>query len=220
MMKTFFLILVITLLAVSLSSAQTSALDSLAAKATKDSIKQAKMAADSIHMAKLFAIAQYPWVKGSKWSGVIPVENPTEIPDPDKEYKLLFEITAKNPDSTAKDINEGLDEVARVLNLHYASGIPPKNIIPVVVIHGPGLEALKTNEAYNTRHKIDNPNLKLVADLEKIGTKFIACGQAMAFFSIEKKDLLPEVKISLTAQTVLSNYQSQGYTLYSIRPDK
>ena len=28
------------------------------------------------------------------------------------------------------------------------------------------------------------------------------------------------VKITLTAQTVLSNYQSQGYTLYRIEPGK
>lgn len=218
-MRTLLMLLALTLLSISLSAAQASPIDATAG-AAKDSLTQAKMARDSLRMAKLFAIAQFPWVKGSKWSGVIPVESPTEVPDPNKEYKLLFEFTAKNPDSTSKEINEGLDEVARVLNLHYASGIPPKNIVPVVVIHGPGLEAVKTNEAYNKRHKIDNPNLKLVADLEKTGVKFIACGQAMAFFGVEKADLLPEVKISLTAQTVLSNYQSQGYTLYTIRQDK
>jgi intracellular sulfur oxidation DsrE/DsrF family protein len=182
--------------------------------------RQARMVADSIRMEALVATAQYPLMKGSKWSGVLPVDNPTEIPDPNKEYKLLFELVAKNPDSTSQEVNEGLDEVARVLNLHYASGIPLKNIIPVVVIHGPGLEVLKTNEAYQKRHKIDNPNLKLVADMEKIGTKFIACGQAMGFFNVQKADLLPQVKITLTAQTVLSNYQSQGYTLYRIVPEK
>jgi intracellular sulfur oxidation DsrE/DsrF family protein len=196
---------------------------SAAEKAAADSAKQAhqaKMLADSLRMEALVATAQYPLLKGSKWSGVIPVDNPTEIPDPNKEYKLLFELTAKNPDSTAKEINESLDEVTRILNLHYASGIPAKNIIPVVVIHGPGLVALKTNEAYKKRFKIDNPNLTLISDMEKIGAKFIACGQAMAFFDIKKDELLPEVKITLSAQTVLSNYQSQGYTLYKITVDK
>jgi intracellular sulfur oxidation DsrE/DsrF family protein len=219
-MRTLLLILALTVLSISAAASQTPPIDSLAAKAAKDSLRQARMVQDSIHMAKLFAVAQYPWVKGTKWSGVIPVENPTEIPDPNKEYRLLFEFTAKNPDSTTMEINESLDEVARILNLHYASGIPPKNIIPVVVIHGPGLEAVKTNEAYNKRHKIDNPNLKLVGDLKNIGAKFVACGQAMAFFGVETADLLPEVKITITAQTVLSNYQSQGYTLYKIEPEK
>jgi intracellular sulfur oxidation DsrE/DsrF family protein len=218
-MRTLFLLLALIILSISVAASQTPPIDAAAA-AAKDSLLHAKMVQDSIHMAKFFAIAQYPWVKGSKWSGVIPVENPTEIPDPNKEYKLLFELTATNPDSTAKEINESLDEVARILNLHYASGIPTKNIIPVIVIHGPGLDAVKTNEAYNKRHKIDNPNLALVNDLENIGAKFIACGQAMAFFGVERADLLPEVKITITAQTVLSNYQSQGYTLYAIVPQK
>ena len=185
------------------------------AHAVKDSIAHA----DSLRMKRLLSIAQYPYVKGSKWSGVIPVANPTEIPDTNKDYKLLFELTAKNRDSLAKDINSSLDEVARVLNLHYASGIPGKRIIPVVVIHGPGIEAVMNNESYKKKHSIDNPNIKLVHDMENVGAKFIVCGQAMAFFDAVKEDLLPEIKISLTAQTVLSNYQLQGYVLYSISPD-
>ena len=189
-------------------------------KAQKDSVAQAKKLADSLKMEKLFAIAQYPYVKGSKWSGVIPVADPNEIPDPKRAYKLLFELTEKNPDSLAKEINSGLDEVARVLNLHIASGIPAKKIIPVVVIHGRGVEALMTNESYKKKHSIENPNIKLVHDLENVGAKFIVCGQAMAFHEIKKEDLLPEVKITLTAQTVLSNYQLQGYVLYSVKADK
>ena len=206
-------------ISLSVSHAQTSE-PGKPADAVKDSLRHAKAVRDSLKMAKLFAIAQYPYIKGSKWSGVIPVADPTEIPDPTRQYKLLFEFTAKNPDSLSKEINKSLDEIARVLNLHFASGIPAKNIIPVVVIHGPGLEAVMTNERYKKKHSIDNPNLQLVHDLEHAGTKIIACGQAMAFFEIAKEDLLPEIKISLTAQTVLSNYQLQGYVLYSIDPDK
>jgi intracellular sulfur oxidation DsrE/DsrF family protein len=183
----------------------------------KESLIRAKMVEDSLKMEKLLAIAQYPYIKGSKWSGVIPVADPTEIPDPTRDYKLLFELTGKNPDSLAKEINSGLDEVARVLNLHVASGIPANKIIPVIVIHGPGLEAITNNKYYKKKHSMDNPNLKIIQDLEIAGARFIACGQAMAFFETTKADLLPEIKISLTAQTVLSNYQLQGYVLYSIK---
>jgi intracellular sulfur oxidation DsrE/DsrF family protein len=212
---------VLSLVLVACSSSDS--VKSPATSAAADSAKmarQAKMLADSLRMEKLVATAQYPLLKGSKWSGVLPVENPTEIPDTNKEYKLLFELTAKNKDSLSNEINESLDEVARVINLHGASGIPAKNIVPVIVIHGPGLEMVKTNAAYQKRHKIDNPNLKLVADLEKLGAKFIACGQAMAFFDVHKEDLLPEVKITVSAQVVLSNYRSQGYSLYRIEPEK
>ncbi len=188
-----------------------------AGETQKDSIARAAAMADSLKMEKLLAIAEYPYIKGSKFSGVIPVSNPTEIPDPKRVYKLLFELAGKNPDSLAKDINSSLDEVARILNLHVASGIPPKNIIPVIVIHGPGIEAVMNNESYKKKHSMDNPNIKIIHDMENVGTKFIVCGQAMAFFDAVREDLLPGIKISLTAQTVLSNYQSQGFVLYVIQ---
>ena len=180
------------------------------AKATKDSLK----------MAKLIAVAQYPLIKGGKFSGVIPVADPTEIPDPNRDYKLLFEVSSKNPDSLAKEINSGLNEVARLLNLHVASGIPANKLFPVIIADGPGIEALTNNEYYRLKHSTDNPNITILHDLEQAGAKFIVCGQAMAFHEVTKADLLPGVKVSLTAQTVLSNYQLQGYVLYSISSDR
>jgi len=223
------LFLVMACMAFLFSSSQPFMSDSLR-KAKKDSTLHARMREDSIKTErefgegekwdKLFAKLEYPLLKGGKFSGVIPVKDPTEIPDPNQEYKLLFELTANNPDSLAKDINQGLDEVTRVMNLHFASGIPAKKIIPVIVVHGPALAAISNNETYKRKFNMDNPNLKLIQDLEKAGAKFIACGQAMAFFDVKKEELLPEVKVSLTAQTVLSNYQTKGYILYSIEPQK
>jgi intracellular sulfur oxidation DsrE/DsrF family protein len=218
-MRNMLFVIMLGLASVLLCLAQSS-VTGAADKATADSLARAKTVADSLKMEKLFAIAQYPYIKGSKWSGVIPVADPTEIPDPKREYKLLFEVTAKNPDSLAREINNGLDEVARVMNLHFASGIPAHNIIPVIVVHGPALQAIANNAYYKKKHAIDNPNIKLVHDLVNAGAKIIACGQAMAFFEVTKEDLLPEIKVSLTAQTVLSNYQLQGYVLYKIEPDK
>jgi intracellular sulfur oxidation DsrE/DsrF family protein len=218
-MKYLVILLALAILVCSSASAQSSLLPDTS-KARQDSIKHARKLADSLKWAKLLSIAQYPLIKGGKWSGVIPVDNPTEIPDPNRDYKLLFEFVEKNPDSLAKDINNGLEEVVRLLNLHVASGIPAKKLFPVIVIHGKGIEAVTTNEWYKKKHSIENPNLKVVQDLKDIGAKFIVCGQAMAFLEFKKEDLLPDIKISLTAQTVLSNYQLQGYVLYSIREDK
>jgi len=56
----------------------------------------------------------------------------------------------------------------------------------------------------------------LISDLEKIGAKFIACGQAMEFFEVKREELLPEVKISLTAQTVITQYQLKGFVLHQL----
>jgi intracellular sulfur oxidation DsrE/DsrF family protein len=182
----------------------------------EDSLKVAKDYVEKEKWEKIYARAEYPLLKGSKNSGVIPVKDPTEIPDPNMDYKILFEVVSNNPDSTIKEINSGLDEVARVINLHIASGIPAHKIKVVIVVHAAALNAIKTNEAYQKKYKTDNPNLKLISDMEKIGARFIACGQAMAFFEVKKEELLPEVKISLTAQTVLTSYQLQGYVWHPV----
>ena len=181
-----------------------------------DSAKINKEYTEKEKWEKLKAVTIYPAIKGGENSGVIPVKDPTEIPDPKMDFKLLFELTSSNPDSVSKEINYGLTEVARKINLHVASGVPLKKIFPVIVIHGGGLYAFTNNAVYKEKYKVDNPNLKLISDLEALGTRFIACGQAMAFIDMKRESLLPVMKVSVTAQTALSNYQLKGYILYQL----
>ena len=193
-------------------------------KVQHDSIYRTTMHTDSVRIdkeyvekekwEKLKGILGYPVFKAGDMGGVIPLKDLTEIPDPKMEYKLLFEVVRNNPDSVAKEINYSLGEIARIINLHVAAGIPLKNIKPVIVVHAAALKAFTNNEYYKEQYKIDNPSLKLIGDLKNVGAKFIACGQAMTFFDVKKENLLPDVKVSLTAQTVLSSYQLKGYVLY------
>ncbi len=179
-----------------------------------DSVKVDKEYVEKEKWEKLKAMSIFPVLNGGETSGVIPVKDITEIPDPNIEYKLLFELVNNNPDSVAKEINFSLTEYARIINLHVASGIPVKKIKPVIVVHAAALKAITTNAYYKEQYKIDNPNIKLIDDMRAIGATFIACGQAMEFFDIKKEALLPFVKISLTAQTVLSHYRLKGYVQY------
>jgi intracellular sulfur oxidation DsrE/DsrF family protein len=173
---------------------------------------------DSVKMAELFSRASYPLIKGSKWSGVLPVTGVTEKPDPSLQYKLLMEDVVPVKESNAREINDGLSEIGRLINLHIASGIPKSKLELVAVVHGPSLYALYTNEIYKKKYGIDNPNIELINELMKNGVKFIACGQAMNFFDVKKEEMVPNIKVTLTAQTVLSNYQLKGYVLYTITP--
>ena len=50
--------------------------------------------------------------------------------------------------------------------------------------------------------------------------KFIGCGQAEQFLSIQEIDLVPEIRTALTAQVMLSNYQMKGYAMFIISSDK
>jgi intracellular sulfur oxidation DsrE/DsrF family protein len=181
-----------------------------------DSLKTNKEFAEIIKWEKLKVVEIFPVFNAGEYSGVVPVNNPDEVPDPKMQYKLLFELTANNPDSTIKEINYGLVEVARIINLHAASGVPVKNIIPVIVVHAGALHALKNNEYFNKKYKTDNPNIKLIGELEKFGAKFIACGQAMSFLDIKREAFLPVVKVSLTAKTVLTGYQLKGFVLMGV----
>jgi intracellular sulfur oxidation DsrE/DsrF family protein len=186
---------------------------------TTDSLSMAQK--DSLKIAALFAKAYYPLIKDSKWSGVLPVETITEKPDPTITYKLLMEDIFPIKDSfSAKDINGGLAEIARIINLHVASGIPKNKLDVVVVVHGQALYALYTHSSYQKKYGINNPNIAMLDQLIKNGVRFIACGQAMQFYDVKKEDLDPRVRVSLTAQTVLSHYQLKGYVLFPITPEK
>lgn len=207
------------------ASSQTVNVDSLR-NAKRDSTLRALIHADSVKVEKEFAAKEkedkmdalliYPLLKGGKGSGVVPVKNLVEIPDPTIDYKILFELTSNNPDSVIKEINYSLDEIARIINLHVASGIPAKRIIPVIVIHAAGINAFKNNDAFQKKYKIDNPSIPLINDLKKLGAKFIVCGQAMTWLEIKPEELLPDIRLSLTAQTAVTQYQLKGYVLRAV----
>jgi len=213
-MKKWFLILCVSISCLSPLFSQTTGLDKSAKKAEMDSIMTARK--DSINWAKLESMAYYPLIKAGTFSGVLPVAGVDEIPSPKRQYKLLFEFTLNFKDTSHKKLNPGLVEIARVLNLHVASGIPVSHIHPIIVVHGPSLFSIQNNGVYQSKYNKDNPNSQLILDLMKNGAKFIACGQAMSFLDIKKEQLYPGVKVSLTAQTALSNYTGQGYVWYKI----
>ena len=166
----------------------------------------------------------YPAVKSSKamgWGGVVPVEGIDEDPDPNMKYKLLMELTTftvKQGDTIAiKEMNVGLIEAGRILNLHVAAGVPKENIDLVLVVHAGALNAFLTDEKYKKKFEVGNPNMALLKELQGFNTKIINCGQAMHFLGFEKEDFIPGIKVALTAQTVLSAYQSKNYVLYDLR---
>jgi intracellular sulfur oxidation DsrE/DsrF family protein len=183
-----------------------------------DSIRMAKR--DSMRMGKFRSMAIYPLINGGTMSGVLPVKDVDEIPDSSRDYKLLFEFTVGTKDTAHRKINDGLVEIARVINLHIASGIALSHIHTVVLIHGASIYSVLKNDSYTDKYKTDNPNLKLIDDIMKAGGKFVVCGQYMTFVDMKKEQLVSGIKLSLSAKTVLSNYLGQGYVLYDISEDK
>lgn len=149
--------------------------------------------------------------------GVVPVANPDEPIDPTIKYRLLMNFTqAATTAAKAKEINGALAEVARIINLHIAAGVPKENLELVVIAHGSGLFSLLDQKHYHKKFNIDNPNEALVKELEDAGVKFLACGQAMKFLDIEKTDLLNGIKQAYSAKTVISTYSLKGFVLTDV----
>ena len=188
---------------------------SVFAQSPKDSAALARR--DSLRMAKMMGSAVYPLIKEAPMGGVVPITNPDEMPDPKMKYKLLMNFTqpATTP-AKAKEINGALAEVARIINLHIAAGVPQKNLEVMVIAHGSGLFSLLDDEHYQKKFKINNPNSKLVKELMDAGVKFSSCGQAMKFLDIEKETLIPGIRLAYSAKTLTSTYTLKGFQLTDV----
>jgi intracellular sulfur oxidation DsrE/DsrF family protein len=127
------------------------------------------------------------------------------------QYRAVFDVAAYRGENTS--LNSELVSVARYLNMHARAGVPVENMTLAVVLHGAALKNAFSHEAYMARHDSGNPNLDLIVKLHGAGVAFYACGQSMGFNGIPKIDLTSEVKVALSAMTMMTTLQSEGYAL-------
>lgn len=139
-----------------------------------------------------------------------PVESDLPIPK-GTVFKVAFDV-AKGAD--AGEINRSFDSAGRFINMHVAAGVPIENIHLAIVVHGTaGWDV--TKDAVYRAHNEDKPNgsAAVVAALLARGVSIYLCGQSAARMGVTKADLLPGVKLSLSAMTTHALLQQQGYTL-------
>jgi intracellular sulfur oxidation DsrE/DsrF family protein len=136
----------------------------------------------------------------------------TDRPDPTMQYKIIFEASMEKMD-TAK-IYEPLEIAARLYNLHVYGGVPQKNLEVVIVIGGLGIPAVMTNEAYKKKFGVDNPNLKILEEINAAGIKIICCAQAMTKHHIEPSDVNPIITPIFSRLTTVSTYQMKGWAYF------
>lgn len=137
--------------------------------------------------------------------------------DPKMNYYLVVDFTyfpklegkEDKQDSAAR--NDDLVDIGRIINLHVAGGVPKEKVNIVLAIHAIGMLSFLTNEAYQKKYKTDNPNVRIIEQLNNAGVKMLVCGQSLTWMGYKKEDLLPGVKVAISAQTVLTHYQSKGY---------
>lgn len=166
----------------------------------------------------------FPLIKAS-YTGVVAVEGIDEKPDPELDYKIVVDLTAfpemeKNKGKVdSVKTNWGLAEIGRIYNLHLAAGIPKNRIQIVAAVHANAMESFFTNEAYREKYKTENRNLPIIEELSNAGVKFLVCGQSLKWWGYQKDMLIPQAKLTLTAQTTLTSCQMKGFALKGIRND-
>lgn len=126
-------------------------------------------------------------------------------------YKVVFDVSGAPGDTTA--LNQELVSVARFLNMHGRNGVPLENMDIAVVIHGAALRSVLTHESHETRYLSENPDYELLLKLDSAGVEVYVCGQSMRFRNIAKKELASPVQVALSAMTMLTVLQNNGYAL-------
>lgn len=130
-------------------------------------------------------------------------------PDSEIEYKIVVDLKTLQRDK--ESINPGLNNVARMLNLHGLGGVKAENLNVAVAIHGGATDVILNNEAYQKKYELDNPNLKLINELKEAGVELYVCGQSLLARNYEHDEVNSQVKIGLSMLTVVTTYMHKGY---------
>jgi intracellular sulfur oxidation DsrE/DsrF family protein len=126
-------------------------------------------------------------------------------------YRAVFDVVTYS--NELESLNSRLVSVARFLNMHVRNGTPIGNMDLAVVLHGAAVKNVLSHDAYRARYETANPNLELVGRLHDVGVRFYVCGQSMAFGGIEKRELASQAEVALSAMTMLTVLQNDGYAL-------
>ncbi len=130
------------------------------------------------------------------------------------KFKVAFDVSKQ---AEAGELNRNLVSAARFINMHTAAGVKEKNIKLAIVLHGGAAKDVTRAEYYaGTQEgdsKKENANAALVKTLINHGVEFYVCGQTAAYYDIKNEDLLPGVKMALSAMTAHALLQQKGYTL-------
>ena len=142
---------------------------------------------------------------GAVWE----IENPDFAMDKSQEFKVVFDVKV-GPESDT-EVNRNLNTVARFLNMHAQHGVPTSQLKAALIVHGTAARNLLTDEGHQQRYGVPNPNRELVEQLMEANVEVIMCGQSSKTRDLPKEELIPGVKIALSAMTANIQLQNQGY---------
>lgn len=145
------------------------------------------------------------------FGGIYPIPEAVELPDSSLNYKIVIDLYSADKDP--KEMAYSIYNVSRMINLHMQGGVPKEKLKIAGVIHGPATRVVMDNKSYQKKYKTDNPNIEIIKELKEFGVEFFVCGQSLKSRDIAVSEKIDEVKLSISALTVLTTYQLRGYSL-------
>ena len=140
-----------------------------------------------------------------------PIPKPEHVAPKSMVYKVSWDVTAgaEKPDSATN----GFRVPANFLMMTDTSGIPRKNVHLAIIVHGTATRSLLQNDAYKAQTGVNNPNIPMLEALHAAGVQVIVCGQALLNRNVPREQLLPFVKVSISATLARAVLGAQGYTI-------
>lgn len=150
---------------------------------------------------------------GPVFKDFAPIANvASDVPIPaGTRFKIDFDVSEK---AKPGELSRAIETAGRFINMHVAAGIPFDAIRVAIVVHGGASQDLLLPAAYAARTdgKV-NGSAAALAQLIAKGVEVQLCGQSAAAYGIKNAELLPGVKMSLSAMTAHALLQQAGYTL-------
>ncbi len=178
------------------------------------------LAAVMVIIASAQSIAQLDSFHAGKvitdYGKIAKVDGMDSLPE-NASFKVSFDVAKQ---AQLGEVNRSLDSVARFINMHAEAGVSVDRINLAVVIHGGAVKDMTIEKSYQSLAKNPtqltqplNANAALISALQQQGVVFYVCGQSAVYHGVKTSDLLPGVKMSLSAMTAHALLQQQGYSL-------
>ena len=133
------------------------------------------------------------------------------LPAKDVHYKVVVDLKA--PVTDPSRVNSGLNNLARFLNLHGAAGLGMEDIHLVVAVHGGATSTILSDEGYQEKHGVPNPNLPLLTQLREAGVEMFVCGQSLIARGYDRRFVSSDVEVALSMLTVVTEHMMKGHGL-------
>jgi intracellular sulfur oxidation DsrE/DsrF family protein len=142
-----------------------------------------------------------------------PLAKDATFPAPkDVVFRIVYAVNT-GPEK-ADALVEGFRSAANFIYVADSNAIPRSNLKLAVVVWGSATHSLLKNDAYRAAKGADNASAAMLQALHDAGVQIIVCGEALINRKLDRKDVLPFVKVAPTASLALATLHAQGYAIF------